>query len=105
MILLGIPLIVIFTGSIFVFGTFWQYFGLGYSHALTFIVVFSDSTLDMSVILSGSPFVLTLPGSTTPLKFFRLWYSLVVFVSTVLLIFEFPGRLANWNAPLQSFLL
>ena len=36
----------------------------------TFIVVFSDSTLDMSVILSGSPFVLTLPGSTTLLKSF-----------------------------------
>ena len=39
----------------------------------TFIVVLSDSTLDMSVILSGSPFVLTLPGSTfvcsTPLQF------------------------------------
>ena len=34
----------------------------------TLIVVFSDSTLDMSVILSGSPFVLTFLGSTTPLK-------------------------------------
>ena len=36
----------------------------------TFIVIFFDSTLDMSVILSVSPFVLTLPGSTTPLKSF-----------------------------------
>ena len=71
----------------------------------TFIVVFSDSTLDMSYILSGSPFVLTLPGSTTPLKSFWLWYSLVVFVSTVLLILIFPGSFANWKAPLQSFLL
>ena len=29
----------------------------------TFIVALSDSTLDISVILSGSTFVLTLPGS------------------------------------------
>ena len=40
----------------------------------TFIVVLSDSTLDMSVLLAGSPFVLTLPGSTfvcsTPLQSF-----------------------------------
>ena len=50
-----------------------------------FIVVFSDRTLDMSVILSGSPFVLTLPGSSTnPLKSFRLWYSLVVLLIRML---------------------
>ena len=40
----------------------------------TFIVVLSDSTLDTSVIFSGSPFVLTLFGSTfvcsTPLQSF-----------------------------------
>ena len=40
----------------------------------TFIAVLSDSTLHMSFILSGSPFVLTLPESTfvcsTPLQSF-----------------------------------
>ena len=53
----------------------------------TFIVVRPGSTLDMYVILSGSPF-LTLPGST-----YRL------------LILVFPGSFVNWKAPLQSFLL
>ena len=44
----------------------------------TFIILLSDSTLGMSVILSGSPFVLTLPGST-----YRL------------LILVFPGGFVN----------
>ena len=56
----------------------------------TFIVVFSDSTLDMSVILSGSPFVLTLPGSTTPLK--------------ILLIVVLPGSICL-DSPFNFVLL
>ena len=49
----------------------------------TFIFVLSDSTLDMSIILSGSLFVFTLPGST-----YRL------------LILVYPGSFVNWIAPL-----
>ena len=71
----------------------------------TFVVVLSDSTLDVYVILSGSPFVFD-----TPWKYFCLQHStaillildsLVVFVLTVLLILVFPGSFVNWNAPLQ----
>ena len=51
-----------------------------------FTALLSDSTLDMSVILFGSPFVFTLPGSR---------YSLLILV--------FLGSFVNWDA--ESFLL
>ena len=54
-----------------------------------FIVVLSDSILDMSVILSGSPFIFD-TGNNLAITFLFLYF-LAVFV--------------NWNAPLQSFLL
>ena len=67
----------------------------------TFIVVLSDSTLDMSVIFSGSPFVFD-----TPWKYFCLQHS-----TAILLIVVLPGSIrldiflffVDWNAPLQSF--
>ena len=56
MILLGIPLILTFTGSTFL----WNFLAVLWfviPPCNTFIVLLSDSTLDMSVILSVSPFV------------------------------------------------
>ena len=49
----------------------------------TFIVVLSDSTLDMSVIFSGSPFVFD-----TPCKYFCLQHS-----NAILLIVVLPGSI------------
>ena len=72
---------------------------------ITFIVVPSDSTLDMSVILSGSPFVVD-----TPWKYFCLQHS-----TAILLLVVLPGSIrleSHFNlgissqfmaAPLQSF--
>ena len=45
----------------------------------TFIVVLSDSTFDMSVILSGSPFVFD-----TPWKYFCLQHSTAILLIVVL---------------------
>ena len=69
----------------------------------TFIVVLSDSTLDMFVIFSGSPFVFY-----TPWKYFCLQHS-----TAILLIVVLPGSIrldsyfnfVTWNAPLQSILM
>ena len=52
-------------------------------HCNTFIVILSDSTLDMSVIFSDSPFVFD-----TPWKYFCLQHS-----TTILLIVVLPDSI------------
>ena len=73
-------------------GIHWKYFCLWNFLAVlwivilpcdTFIFVLSDSTLDMSVIFSGSPFVFD-----TPWKYFCLQHS-----TTILLIVVLPGSI------------
>ena len=99
-ILLGIPLIVKFTGRTFCLWNFLEVLLIVILPCNTLIVVLSDSTLDMSVILSGSPFVFD-----TPFKYFCLQHS-----TAIRLIVVLPGSIRldspfNFDISWQFFLI